>query len=577
MVSQLLELGRLHLANLRPVAWLRFALCAAALPLALGCTAIVDSSPEQCRSDADCAARGGAFVGTTCSAKNVCEQSECSSTADCNDRLGVPSYCRPDTRQCVKVLSDECFKVYPATALKEDDVVLVGFMAPLNEEPDYGYGTPLMEGAELALWEMDANQARLPSAGGTGAMLAMLVCEHGGAVETARHLVENVGVQTIVGPAFSTPTLQVFRDVAQPNGVLVLSASATSPVITEVNDGGLLWRTAPSDEWQAEALKWVLVEIEEHLEEAGLVAKGEANIVMTQKGEAAGSGLVYLATNTNTKIEGAELPPDMDPDRTLPYGDPETDWDSVHDDLMDEPPDIVVALGTDEFVRELLPRIEEQWDNRAGGKPRPWYLLPEGDRTIQLLDYAASHPELAERVIGTAPGARRYRGPDNRGSGYPGFADRFRSRYPHDPGNLAEFAYDAVYLLAYAIANTQAPYPTGTEIAAALNLMSCKAGGSKVISSDPIAAGGALSIAAGAGSNGCLDFDGVSGPLDFDVQTGEARSDMGLWCLRQESTEVVFEPLLGAYYSTETYALDETAWTIDLGTPDWCQLGTGGN
>ena len=294
MVSRLLELGRLLQASLRAVAWLRFAWCAASVPLALGCSAIVDSSPEQCRSDADCAARGGSFVGTTCSAKNVCEQSECSSTADCNDRLGEPSYCRPDTGHCVKVLSDECFKVYPATALEEDNVVLVGFMAPLRDEPDYGYGTPLMEGAEIALSEMGAHEARLPAAGDTGPrMLAMLVCEHGEkAVDTAQHLVKDVGVQAIIGPAFSSPTLQVFREVAQPNGVLVLSASATSPVITEFNDDGLLWRTAPSDEWQAEALKWVLVEIEAHLEQAGLVEKGEANIVMTQKGEAAGSGLV---------------------------------------------------------------------------------------------------------------------------------------------------------------------------------------------------------------------------------------------------------------------------------------------
>lgn len=577
MVSQQVELGRLCRASLRAAALLRFVVFAW-VALAMGCTQIVDSSAEQCRSDADCAELGSEFAGTTCSARNVCERTECTSTADCNDRLGEPSYCRPDTRQCVKVLSDQCFKVYPEAALEEDDVVLVGFMAPLNDEPDYGYGTPLMEGAELALSEMDANEAQLPAVGDTGArMLAMLVCEHGDAIETARHLVENVGVQAIVGPAFSSPTLQVFRDVAQPNGVLVLSASATTPVITEVNDGGLLWRTAPSDEWQAEALKWVLVEIEEHLEEAGLVEKGEANIVMTQKGEAAGSGLVYLATNTNTRIEGTELPPDMDPDRTLPYGDPETDWDSVHGELMRFPPDIVVALGTDEFVRELLPRIEEQWDDYAPGKPRPWYLLPEGDRTIQLLEYAARHPEISERVIGTAPGARRYRGPDNRGAGYPGFAGRFRSRFQHDPGNLAEFAYDAVYLLAYAIANTQVPHPRGHEIAAALGLMACKNAGSRVISADPIGAGRAMSTAAAAGPNGCLDFDGVSGPLDFDTQTGEARSDMGLWCLRQESDEVLFEPLLGAYYSTETYSLDETSWTIDLSTPDWCQLGTGGD
>jgi branched-chain amino acid transport system substrate-binding protein len=578
MVSQLLELR--HPASPRPGGWQRLFLGMALLQLAFGCTAIVDPETKQCSSDADCAALGSEFAGTTCTAKKVCERTECSSTADCNDRLGEPSYCRPDTKQCVKVLSDQCFSVYPQSALEEDDVVLVGFMAPLRDEPDSGYGTPLMEGAELALSEMETNEALLPPVESTGARtLAMLVCEHGDALETARHLVEDVGVQAIVGPAFSTPTIQVLRDVAQPNGVLLLSASATSPVITELDDDGLMWRTAPSDEWQAEALKWVLLEIERHLEDSDRVAPGRANIVLTQKGEAAGSGLVYLTTNTNTKIEGVELPPNIEPDRTLPYGDPENDWGPVHEELMLDPPDIVVALGTDEFVRNLLPLIEERWDEfpLAKGKPRPWYLLPEGDRTVALLAYAADHPELAERVIGTAPGARRYRGPDNRGAGFPGFAGRFRGRYQHDPGNLAEFAYDAVYLLAYAIANTQLANPAGADIARALRLMSCKDTGSRLLSADPIGAVRAISTAAAAGADGCLDFDGVSGPLDFDMQTGEARSDMGLWCLRQESSDFVFEPLLGAFYSTETYTLDETAWTVDLSAVDWCQRGTGGD
>jgi hypothetical protein len=576
MVSHLLELR--HPASSRLAGWLRRFFGVALLPFALGCTAIVDPETKQCSSDADCAALGSEFDGTTCTAKKVCERTECSSTADCNDRLGEASYCRPDRKQCVKVLSDQCFSVYPQSALEDDDVVLVGFMAPLNDEPDAGYGTPLMEGAELALSEMVRNEALLPRVESTGARtLAMLVCEHGDAGETARHLVDNVGVQAIIGPAFSTPTIQVLRDVAQPNGVLLLSASATSPAITDLPDDGLMWRTAPSDEWQAEALKWVLLEIERHLEDSDRVPPGKANIVMTQKGEAAGSGLVYLTTNTNTKIEGVELPPNIDPDRTLPYGDPEENWESVHEELMRDPPDIVVALGTDEFVRNLLPLIEERWDESETEKPRPWYLFPEGDRTVALLAYVADHPELAERAIGTAPGARRYRGPDNRGAGFPGFAGRFRTEYPHDPGNLAEFAYDAVYLLAYAIANTGAAYPSGADIAQALRSMSCKEPNSRLLAADPIAAVRAMSTAVGAGANACLDFDGVSGPLDFDVQTGEARSDMGLWCLRQESSEFVFEPLLGAFYSTETYKLDETAWTVDLSAVDWCQRGTGGD
>jgi hypothetical protein len=34
-------------------------------------------------------------------------------------------------------------------------------------------------------------------------------------------------------------------------------------------------------------------------------------------------------------------------------------------------------------------------------------------------------------------------------------------------------------------------------------------------------------------SPGTFDFDGASGPLDFDLATGEARSNIEVWCIAQ--------------------------------------------
>ena len=39
-------------------------------------------------------------------------------------------------------------------------------------------------------------------------------------------------------------------------------------------------------------------------------------------------------------------------------------------------------------------------------------------------------------------------------------------------------------------------------------------------------------IAAG----GPLDFEGASGPLDFDITTGEALSDLQVWCLPKDDS-----------------------------------------
>ena len=45
----------------------------------------------------------------------------------------------------------------------------------------------------------------------------------------------------------------------------------------------------------------------------------------------------------------------------------------------------------------------------------------------------------------------------------------------------------------------------------------------------------------------CIDFDGISGPLDFDAVTHEAPSDIAIWC-PLPSGEIVKD---APYYSFE--------------------------
>ena len=53
----------------------------------------------------------------------------------------------------------------------------------------------------------------------------------------------------------------------------------------------------------------------------------------------------------------------------------------------------------------------------------------------------------------------------------------------------------------------------------------------------------------------CIDFNGVSGPLDFNNDTGEAPSDIALWC--PDAAKDRF-PQLSTYYSASTGALVTT-------------------
>ncbi|MDO5606710.1 MAG: ABC transporter substrate-binding protein [Paracoccus sp. (in: a-proteobacteria)] len=62
------------------------------------------------------------------------------------------------------------------------------------------------------------------------------------------------GVRALVGGQCSGETIAVLERVALPNGVMMISPSATSPALTTIEDNGLFFRTAPSDARQGEVI-----------------------------------------------------------------------------------------------------------------------------------------------------------------------------------------------------------------------------------------------------------------------------------------------------------------------------------
>src|SRR4051812_326631 len=167
---------------------------------------------------------------------NTNDREPCASSTECSARFGEPSACVNAT--CTKLLTTECTEVYPANALSQDNVLLVGFMGALAGGPD-DYGVPTKEGAEVALHEMEAAVNGLPAPTGSTVQrhLAMLVCDDSSdPVRVARPLIEDANVPVIIGSSYSTPTLKLFKGAAHAAQVLVLSPPATSPAITDEAD-----------------------------------------------------------------------------------------------------------------------------------------------------------------------------------------------------------------------------------------------------------------------------------------------------------------------------------------------------
>ena len=527
----------------------------------LGCNAVVDTSTEQCETDADCSAKGAAFAGTYCTADKVCGALSCTSNAQCSSRFGEPGYCRPDA-VCTKVLTPECTEVVPAGALSEEEVILAGFMGPIKKgDPNESYGLPLRQGAELAFTEIESVAHGLPGVEGGGQRhLAMLVCHDNERTRervVAEHLARQVRVPVIIGPSFSGVTVRITTDVTIPAGVLALSPSATSPEITGLVDRGLVWRTAPSDEIQAEALALLLKATETALTKPPVSLTEPLRVAYTVRDDSYGKGIseAFLRKVLDLGIKNSTQVQQF---RAVSYKPGEADTDEAVTDgvaatIAAFRPHIVFGFSTNEFATKILPKIEARL---SGESSKPRYLIPEGVRVTELVDAVDASSDLAQRILGTAPGARQ-------STEFARFSNTFFGQFKESPGNLAEFAYDAAYLFAYAAGNSRKRSPTGNDLAVALKSLSCKGAGTQRV----IAGVNVIDSFGKAMTEPCIDFEGTSGPLDFNNDTGEAPSDIALWC--PDATTKTFKQLR-AYYGASTRELNLPAGVAD----PWAEGGS---
>jgi branched-chain amino acid transport system substrate-binding protein len=119
--------------------------------------------------------------------------------------------------------------------------IILGFTGPIESL------TPAMrDSAKLAFKEASDSGALL--GGETITVLeADSTCVDSAAATSAAEGLVSQGVAAIMGADCSGVTGAIASNVAVPNGVVMISPSATSPGLTTLDDKGLFFRTAPSD------------------------------------------------------------------------------------------------------------------------------------------------------------------------------------------------------------------------------------------------------------------------------------------------------------------------------------------
>ena len=321
----------------------------------------------------------GAALFVFCGCSAVLDFGECSRFQDCQGR-GIGFVCRDS--MCVAPPADlyddkgqfAC-RVYPTdppAILIDPDTRVLGALLPLSESD----GPPMEDAARLAVDQING------VGGVEGHKLLLVSCNDKGSGDygpvVADYLVNLAGVKAIVGGSYSGATIAMATKVAIPGDAVMVSPSASSPAISDLDDHDLIWRLVPSDAFQGQAMG-------EFIRQQDL-----RNVAILYKNDAYGTGLhdAFVAKMVDLKRDGDLL-------YQLRYADPGKPEEgfsavAVATELVKNPkglPSVIVGIGTSELAA-IIKEVEtkEEWSKAA---KRPIWLLGDGGRLQEILNLLA--------------------------------------------------------------------------------------------------------------------------------------------------------------------------------------------
>ncbi|MGO4855200.1 ABC transporter substrate-binding protein [Phaeovulum sp. W22_SRMD_FR3] len=145
-----------------------------------------------------------------------------------------------------------------AGAAQAEDIKLgisLGFTGPLES-----LAPPMAGGAEIAMKEVSDSGLLLDGSTVTSVRVDSTCIDSAAASAAVERLITTDKVKGIVGGMCSGETGASLQNVAMPNGMVMISPSATSPALSDMEDNGLFFRTSPSDARQGQVMADILKE-----------------------------------------------------------------------------------------------------------------------------------------------------------------------------------------------------------------------------------------------------------------------------------------------------------------------------
>ena len=200
--------------------------------------------------------------------------------------------------------------------------VILGFTGPIESL------APVMaKSAEMAMDEVNKSGNFMNGSSQLIPVRADSTCVDAAAAQAAaERLITSDKVSAIMGADCSGVTTAVLKNVAMPNGVLMISPSATSPALSTEPDNDLFFRTAPSDARQGEVIADLLME------------KGFKSAALTHTNNDYGKGLA-ASIKKNYEAKGGTIT------ITASHEDGKGDYSSEVAALAQASGDILIVAG----------------------------------------------------------------------------------------------------------------------------------------------------------------------------------------------------------------------------------------
>jgi len=275
-------------------------------------------------------------------------------------------------------------------------------------------GDLISKGAKLAVKDINA-------AGGIDGSTVKLLLEDTAtdpsvALEAFKKLVEVNGVKVVIGPMISGASMAI-GPYAKERGILYVSPSTTSPLISEQPWTDVAFRTCPSDTLQGKAMAKIILD------------KGFKRVAMMIMDNAYGVGIEEVAKK--------ELAGKVEIVKSIRYDPEKLDYLTELGTIKDAKPDCVLHVGYHDDGAVVFRQALEL------GLDKIQWVSAEGVYGIDFTISEAADEFMTKAVIGTAL--------TSVGPAYDEFCKRYKAEYGVEPGVYCDTVYDAVMMVAKAI------------------------------------------------------------------------------------------------------------------------------